>query len=79
MTHVGAPQALKRTTDELLEELEGDPRLGEWRGVLGQLLGAADTVKFAGGVASAELLSQWSDGLSSIVQAHRPPPKVEQI
>lgn len=79
LTHVGAPQALKRTTDELLEELEGDPRLGEWRGVLGQLLGAADTVKFAGGVASVELLKQWSDGLSSIVQAHRPPPKVEQI
>ncbi|MFT5585800.1 MAG: hypothetical protein ACI9VR_003393 [Cognaticolwellia sp.] len=76
---LGASQALQRTTDELLAELEADPRLGQWCGVLGQLLRAADTVKFAGGVASTALLSQWSEGLGGLVQAHRPPPKMEQV
>lgn len=79
LTEVGAPQALTRTTDELLRELEGHARLGEWRGVLEHLLSAADTVKFAGGSASAALLEQWSEGLRSLVQAHQPPPKAEQI
>ena len=79
LTQVGAPQALKRTTDELLQELEGDPKLGEWCGVLKHLLLAADTVKFAGGRASPALLEQWSEGLNSLVQAHQPPPKAEQI
>lgn len=79
LTHVGAPQALKRTTAELLAELDGDPSLGEWCGVLEHLLSAADTVKFAGGSASPALLEQWSEGLSGMVNAHRPPPKAEQI
>lgn len=79
LTHIGAPQALKRTTDELVAELEGDPRLGQWCGVLGHLLRAADTVKFAGGVASAGLLDQWSEGLESLVKSQRPAPPPEQI
>lgn len=79
LTHLGAPQALKRTTDELLRELEGDPSLGEWCGVLRHLLLAADSVKFAGGRASPALLEQWSEGLQSLVKAHQPPPKAEQI
>lgn len=79
LTHLGAPQALMRTSEELLAELRAHPELHEWCGVLEQLLRAADTVKFAGGVASAELLRQWTEGLSSLVQAHQAAPPPEQV